>query len=214
MPLIASWTRLLSFAWALSQSLSWMLFDANAIFDRNATSGAHMSNWTVSLSTALIWLNCPEYVAEFAPTVYFGRFAQSTAVSGYDFAANAAAEPPELALAAGWLAGAFDVVDDGVTLGVEPAQALKTITALPMTARGDHLAERDMHSSSNGSVTGHVAFGSRSERPIRARSAHRPQVAGARKPSTGCLRRCHGSALAERYARRGSLSSFSRSREG
>ncbi len=60
-----------------------MLFDENAIFDRKATSAWHRSNSTVRRSTALIWLKMPEYVALFAPDVYFGRFAQSTAVAGY-----------------------------------------------------------------------------------------------------------------------------------
>ena len=49
----------LSLAWAASQSLSRIPFVANAILLRKATSGAHMSNSTVSLSMALIWLNSP-----------------------------------------------------------------------------------------------------------------------------------------------------------
>ncbi len=49
----------LSAACAASQSLSRIAFVANAILLRNATSGAHMSNSTVSRSTALIWLNSP-----------------------------------------------------------------------------------------------------------------------------------------------------------
>src|SRR4051795_103914 len=89
-PLIAVWVMLLSLAWAVSQSLSWMLFDENAIFDRKATSAAHRSISTVSRSTALIWLKMPEYVALLAPAVYFGGLAQSTAVSGYDLPVKAA----------------------------------------------------------------------------------------------------------------------------
>jgi hypothetical protein len=101
-----------------------MLFEENAIFDRKATSAAHRSISTVSRSTALIWLKMPEYVALFAPTVYFGGLAQSTAVSGYDLPAYAAAL--------------------GLGLGVEPAQALKMIAAEPNTAHSGNLLVRDM----------------------------------------------------------------------
>src|SRR4051795_11440174 len=102
-PLIAVWVMLLSLAWAVSQSLSWMLFDENAIFDRKATSGAQRSISTVSRSTALIWLKMPEYFALLAPLVYFGGFAQSMAVSGYDLPAYAASLAAADPLAAGAL---------------------------------------------------------------------------------------------------------------
>ena len=57
--MMAELTMVLSAACAVSQSLSWMLFEANAILDRNATSAAQRLNSTVSLSTALIWLKMP-----------------------------------------------------------------------------------------------------------------------------------------------------------
>src|SRR3954453_5542268 len=47
----------LSAMWAVSQSESWMAFEANATLDRKATSARHRSNSTVNSSTALMRLN-------------------------------------------------------------------------------------------------------------------------------------------------------------
>jgi hypothetical protein len=79
-------------------------------------------------------------VAELAPDVYFGGFAQSTAVSGYDLPVYGAV----LVLGAAWLAAWLAACELGLGLGVVPAQALKTIANTPMKASGDHLLVRDM----------------------------------------------------------------------
>src|SRR4051812_28753428 len=145
-PLIWSWTMLLSLAWAFSQSLSWMLFEASAIFDRKATSAVQRSNLTVSRSTAVICLKIPVYDAEFAPEVYFGRLAQSTAVAGYASPVNAAWLAA--VLAAGWLAPAAWLaavlaaeLADGLA---EPLQAANTIASVARGARRDHRLDRDI----------------------------------------------------------------------
>jgi hypothetical protein len=145
----------------------------------------------------VIFLNSPEY----------GATPQGASPdSGYAVLVNGASLPPWLA--GGWALAPVDAAELGAGLA-DPLQALTTIASVPITASGDHLVARDMHSSSNGSLARTRRMRAVAERPFRARSALGPLVAGARKPSTRGWPIAMPVALAEGYAREGRSGSFS-----
>jgi hypothetical protein len=116
-------------------------------------------------STALIRLNSLVFVA--SPH-------GASASAGYEAASNGS-------VLAGWLAGGVLAVEPCDALGEGEAallQAVKTIASAPITASGDHLVVRDMHSSSNGSWP---------SRRIRASvGASDPRAVGPRAAGRGC----------------------------
>jgi len=83
-----------------------------------------------------------------------------------------------------WLAGVLGPVDGAEALDDGDGEAAvlhaeKMITTLPITASGDHLVVRDMHSSSNGSLAG--------TRRIRVLvGASDPRAFGPRAAGRGC----------------------------
>src|SRR5690349_22672466 len=92
--------------------------------------------------------------------------------------------PVNGALLVGWLAAVVGATDAGAAeLGdglAAPLQAAKTIATVPITARGDHLVVRDMHSSSNGSLDRDLVA---CESPL---GASVPRAIGPRAAGRGC----------------------------
>src|SRR3954453_748538 len=121
-------------ATALSRYLvSLIANELNAIFERNATSGAQRSKRTVFASTAVSFLNVP---------VYGATPHGASPLVGYEVAVNGSLLPAE--------AGALAAPELALGLGdAAPLQAVKTIAAIASNANSDHLGDRDMLSSSS-----------------------------------------------------------------
>ena len=61
-----SWPTTSGLMFFVSQAVSLIANELNAIFERNATSGLHRSKTTVFASTAVIFLKLPWYLSCFA----------------------------------------------------------------------------------------------------------------------------------------------------